>query len=235
MEEVIYAYTRKQAIEDGVLIDVSERAQEAGFRVPVALTTAAWAECVSVAHGLSDQDETGRLWDVLWMCRFYASQHQAGGPEILFRLVVKKRAGKLEKVMLKAICGPDDDGSPCVTIMLPNEDEPAANDTRPGEWPGPFNESRNDMETGTNKIPANETLPPEVAKAIEEVLWFYWQEQLEAFAYDPPVDGEDHCFQHLVAIDQWFYGHDDTAEQIVADFDAENEAAVQRLKNTRDE
>jgi hypothetical protein len=25
-------------------------------------------------------------------------------------------------VHLKAVCGPDDDGSPCLTIMLPEED-----------------------------------------------------------------------------------------------------------------
>ena len=35
-DEIIYAYTRAQAIEDGVLADVSEVAKEAGFRYPVA-------------------------------------------------------------------------------------------------------------------------------------------------------------------------------------------------------
>src|SRR4051812_27741843 len=38
--EVIFAYTRKQAIEDGVLVDVTETAKEAGFKIPVALTRA---------------------------------------------------------------------------------------------------------------------------------------------------------------------------------------------------
>jgi hypothetical protein len=120
--EVIYAYTRKQAIADGVLIDVTERAREAGFRVPVALTGAAWAECVAVPHGLEgEQDETGRLWDVLWMCRMYASRRLAD-PEFLFHLLVKRGAGRPETVMLKAASGPDDSGEPCVTIMLPDED-----------------------------------------------------------------------------------------------------------------
>lgn len=91
------------------------------------------------------------------------------------------------------------------------------------------------MDTGTKRTPAKETLPPEVAKAIEEVLWFYWQEQLEAFAYDPPEPDEEHGFRHLVTIDQWFYGHEESAEKIAADFDAENEAAIERLRNTRDE
>ena len=36
--DVIYTYTREQAIEEGVLIDVSEMASEAGFKWPVAVT-----------------------------------------------------------------------------------------------------------------------------------------------------------------------------------------------------
>ena len=37
--ELIYAYTRKQAIEDGVLVDVTETAKEAGFRVSLAISS----------------------------------------------------------------------------------------------------------------------------------------------------------------------------------------------------
>ncbi len=38
MENLIYAYTRKQAIEDGEQVDVSTTAAEAGIRFPVFLT-----------------------------------------------------------------------------------------------------------------------------------------------------------------------------------------------------
>ena len=44
--EVIYAYTRAQALEDGVLVDASEIAREAGIGFPVALTRAVWANYV---------------------------------------------------------------------------------------------------------------------------------------------------------------------------------------------
>src|SRR5512147_2842343 len=67
---LIFSYTRAQAIADGVLRDVSELAKEAGFRFPVAVTAGVWAECVAVPAGVTDQDETGRLWDVLTMLRF---------------------------------------------------------------------------------------------------------------------------------------------------------------------
>ena len=36
--EVIYSYTRKQAIEDGVLVDITEMAKEAGIKLSL-LTT----------------------------------------------------------------------------------------------------------------------------------------------------------------------------------------------------
>ena len=45
--ESIYRYTRAQAIEDGVLVDVTETAREAGFRCPVAITHAAWEDSVA--------------------------------------------------------------------------------------------------------------------------------------------------------------------------------------------
>ncbi len=45
--EPIHTYTRAQAIEDGQLIDVSTTAREAGIVWPVALTSAAWADCVA--------------------------------------------------------------------------------------------------------------------------------------------------------------------------------------------
>ena len=67
---VISTYTRAQAIEDGVLVDVGSTANEAGFKWPVALTSAAWADCVAWTDDDSQkqvhQDQSGRLWDVLY-------------------------------------------------------------------------------------------------------------------------------------------------------------------------
>lgn len=40
---VIYVYTRAQAIEDGVLIDISDWAEEYGFTYPVAVTSYVWS------------------------------------------------------------------------------------------------------------------------------------------------------------------------------------------------
>jgi hypothetical protein len=60
-DDLIYAYSRKQAIADGVLIDVTNTAHEAGFVVPVAVTSTAWAECVAVAGVADLRSGTPRL------------------------------------------------------------------------------------------------------------------------------------------------------------------------------
>ena len=122
--EVISSYTQAQAIEDGVLVDVSETAREAGIKFPVALTRAIWVNYVEVPKGVVGQDESGRLWDILWMLRCQIRRSQ--GDTLRFQLYVRnhnrERLTRRDLVTLKAFCGPGDDGEPVVTIMLPDED-----------------------------------------------------------------------------------------------------------------
>jgi hypothetical protein len=120
-DEIIFAYTRTQAIADGVLVDVSELAKEAGFKFPVALTRAVYEQFVAVPEGVAGQDEKGRLWDLLNLLRFAASQSK-GEAEIPFTLDVWNDNRKPRLVTLKAVCGPDDDAAPCLTVMMPDED-----------------------------------------------------------------------------------------------------------------
>ena len=117
--DVVFTYTRKQAIEDGVLVDVSPVAREAGIVYPVALTCAVWGKYVEVPSGVVAQDEKGRLWDILWMLRHAA---QRGGSEIEVMLYVQNDNKKPRRVTLKALCGPGDDLEPVITVMLPEED-----------------------------------------------------------------------------------------------------------------
>jgi hypothetical protein len=120
-DEVIFAYTRADAIADGVLVDVTELAKEAGFKYPVALTSTVYEAFVRVPEGVSDQDETGRLWDILNMLRFGVAKSK-GGSEVLFKLYVRNDNRKAKLVTLKSVCGPNDDASPCITVMMPDED-----------------------------------------------------------------------------------------------------------------
>jgi hypothetical protein len=70
MENIIYAYTRKQAVEDGEQVDVSTTAAEAGIRFPVFLTRRVFGAYVTVPPNVTGQDEAGRLWDIVSMLRF---------------------------------------------------------------------------------------------------------------------------------------------------------------------
>jgi len=69
--DIVSIYTRAQAIEDGVLIDVSEIAREAGIKFPVATTCQLWADVIEPDETSKTigQDVNGRLWDVLMVLR----------------------------------------------------------------------------------------------------------------------------------------------------------------------
>jgi hypothetical protein len=122
--EVIYSYTRKQAVADGEQVDVSTVATEAGIRFPVFLTRAVFEAYVTVPPGVSGQDEAGRLWDVVWMLRFAIRKAAQGQSRLPFALYVRNdnRAPRLVKLI--AMCGAldMDDPQPAITVMLPDED-----------------------------------------------------------------------------------------------------------------
>ena len=107
-----------------MLVDVSKLAKEAGFRLPVAVTSGVWAECVTVPDGVAGQDETGRLWDVLNVLRFAIARQQKDCERVDFAVHVRNdnSEGDPPLVPLYALCGPGDDGEPVVTVMLPSED-----------------------------------------------------------------------------------------------------------------
>jgi hypothetical protein len=119
--DVIYQYSRAQAIEDGMLIDVTEKAREAGITFPTAMTATVWERCVAVPEEAEGQDEIGRLWDVLTVLRF-TIQRGRGGSQSTFTVAVRNDAGRPRPVPLKALCGPGDSGEPVITIMMPDED-----------------------------------------------------------------------------------------------------------------
>ena len=62
---VLYTYSRSQAVADGLQVEVSKVAEEAGIRFPVFLTRAVYDSFVRVPPGVTGQDEAGRLWDVI--------------------------------------------------------------------------------------------------------------------------------------------------------------------------
>ncbi len=120
-QPVIYSYSRKQALADGVLVDADKVAKVWMFKIPVAFTAAAWEEAI-VREGKEDmQSEPGRVSDVLHFLWVEILKNPPRGEELLFK--ASRPSCPADGLMtLKAVIGPDDDGKPCLTVMLPHED-----------------------------------------------------------------------------------------------------------------
>jgi hypothetical protein len=122
--EAIFSYTRSQALADGVQVEVTKTAQEAGIRFPVFLTRAVYDAYVTVPPDVSCQDEAGRLWDILTMTRFAIIRSQPGCDRLPVALYVRNDDRRPHLVRLTAVCGPldIDDPQPAITLMMLGED-----------------------------------------------------------------------------------------------------------------
>jgi hypothetical protein len=133
----ISVYTREQALEDGVLVDVSAWASNGpdgmmgGFRLPVAITRALW-EVVDIGapegrdeprwHVLSrrrGESTRGRAHDVLWMAAVAARQNpSAEAFQYSVLITTEGKSGRLvrKRVTLEMVI--DGDG---ITIGFPED------------------------------------------------------------------------------------------------------------------
>ncbi len=121
--DVIYSYTRAQAIDDGVLADLSEIAPDVcaqHFKYPVACTSAVWD---MIEKACSNEkycnDIKGVIHDMLYMAR---KMGRAVDETTSYFPVIITGLGRVTKYEFKIVCGPGDDAEPVLTIMLPGED-----------------------------------------------------------------------------------------------------------------
>jgi hypothetical protein len=116
--------TRKTAIIEERILDLTDEAEGYGIRTPVAITQAA-------LQALDEKDEgcTGAATiDVLAMLKLhasgkllpFASRRTEAGREFQFKVFVNI-CQEPEEVVLKAVTGPGDFGEEVLTIMLPDE------------------------------------------------------------------------------------------------------------------
>lgn len=98
--EVISTYTRARALEDGILVDISDTAEarEAGFKAPVVVTRRLWN---TIEEGLNvpGQDLKGRLWDLCYMATTAFRNHR--GDKHLVPFEVLMRDGENKQHLLK--------------------------------------------------------------------------------------------------------------------------------------
>jgi hypothetical protein len=125
--EIISTYTRAQAIDDGVLIDLSGN-DFMPFKYPVAVTVGLWNEMASglkwerdhdkhdpKARNLVGMDE--RINDLLNMAVMASKAMKKPSDRAFFTVTFGKTP-----VKCWSLCGPSDTVDPVLTIMLEGED-----------------------------------------------------------------------------------------------------------------
>jgi hypothetical protein len=119
--ELVYAYTRTQAIADGVLIPISEK--EHGLKIPAVVSSNLYRRFIEPPEKLvgEGQSTTGRLHDTIMMFKAAASVRW-DGTRVSFDVLYLMGPGRLEKIKVLGLLGPDDERKPCLTFCLP-EDE----------------------------------------------------------------------------------------------------------------
>jgi len=120
---VIYSYSRAQAIEDGVLVDVTEQAKAIGFRLPTVVTATLYQGYVEPPAGLEGEGQsvTGRVHDLMVLALF-AARRTINTDRVTFKVDFLMAPGRKETVEVIVHIGPGDEGEPVLTIMLPEDD-----------------------------------------------------------------------------------------------------------------
>jgi hypothetical protein len=119
--DVIDVYSRTEAIEDGLLVDLSSTAREAGVPYPVAVTSSVYADCIGFPVDDSVWDENERVTDLLTTVSAFVRMAK-GEREVMFEMPIFDDDGECQPIALKLTCGPGDMGEPVLTIMKPDED-----------------------------------------------------------------------------------------------------------------
>lgn len=116
-DQVIYQITREQLIEDEVLVAVDEAiSRPCGLLWPVAVTSTALTFFKRENEPINATNLKPFLLQVANAMRD-AKRHGIEGNQLLATILTLQ--GRRE---FKIVAGPDDNGLPCLTIMLPEED-----------------------------------------------------------------------------------------------------------------
>jgi hypothetical protein len=123
--DVIVAYTRAQAIEDGqqtlLTGELADTAREAGYRYPVYLTSTVFDVLERAEKNKKwCNDWKGLIWDLCWMS---ARTGRMIDEQTRQFVVTIKGAGRRSNYTFYAQCGPTDidNAAPCITIMTREE------------------------------------------------------------------------------------------------------------------
>lgn len=114
---VIHAYTRKQAINDGVLVDLSNyEVVKQHWKFPIACTDTVWQIIEAAMRQDDSQDINGILHDISTMAKLQICSAETSDV-VLFDVKLGNETHKLKLHM-----GPGDTPEPVLTLMFYDED-----------------------------------------------------------------------------------------------------------------
>lgn len=114
----IHVYTRREALEDGTLVDVS-RSAAGCFKHPVAVTAALWAIVEDLPGGPGGAQEVDqRVREILRSAVWVAMAGPKNADRVTFQIALGTSKG-IRSLDLVAVCGSGDDGNPVITIGFP--------------------------------------------------------------------------------------------------------------------
>lgn len=127
-QDVVFTYSRAQALADGGLVDLTHEARDYGFKIPFACTqevweTVQWTDADRARKPDAGQSREGRLHDVLALS-IQAARRTSGNRATFDVLMVPREGESLDakEVSLHLVVGPGDDGDPVCTLMLIEQD-----------------------------------------------------------------------------------------------------------------
>ena len=119
---IVFSYTRADALADGVLIDLTPIARTYGFKLPFAVSDALYHGYVVPSEDLEalGQSLEGRLHDLLTLANV-AARRSMGEDRVYFNVAFLMRPEKTETVQVVLHVGPGDSGEPVLTLCLPED------------------------------------------------------------------------------------------------------------------
>lgn len=112
----------QQALETGVLIDVTPAAQQLGLSFPVTVTRPLWEMGISPTNTTTEAEQSARLRDVLMALRLRLTGQPTLSPLIDFPALLALPPNSVpQAIPLFALIQPDEQNRATVTLLLPNE------------------------------------------------------------------------------------------------------------------
>ncbi len=114
--------TRDEAVKAGHLIDVSVMAREIGLQVPVGFTRPLWDMGITVEHQIPEDQQDGRVRDVLMALRLFLERTMVKSPMMEFPALLSFPPEPVPQVCSLCVLAHQDADAPySLTLVLPRE------------------------------------------------------------------------------------------------------------------